>query len=334
MAKGSVAAPATKLAATATASQPPTFWTRRIGQGALISRTGCGQTSARAIRAAVAQMKGKTLLLAPDPASSNFARVFLGAGGLSISDVTVINADYRQHLPLMLAGRADFENGGGPTIIQMLKNGFSQVIQTKHLIQQVDPAKDISPLTSIVVNGYVASTDYIKNNYPTILRIASVNYRIADYIANNPKEAAAIQAPFLNRYGGSQLTTDDVTLLYTQIDPFFGFDAQSEWYHNENSPYFWKHWAQAVINSSEQQGVIPKGQWTPETIELSHQVYKDLEGYRDDARSLIDQHSADLEAKGGKAAEFLAAAKRNFDIFNYYDADQFAKHAVAISQGG
>jgi ABC-type nitrate/sulfonate/bicarbonate transport system substrate-binding protein len=295
---------------------------------------GEGMSLDEAIKSAVAQMEGKNLLLAPDPASSNFARVFLGAGGLDISDTTVITADYRQHLPLMLAGRADFENGGGPTIIQMLKNGFDQVIQTKHLIEQVDPTEDIGPLTSIVLNGYVASTDFIENNYPTVLRIASVNYRIADFIAMNPEEAAAIHGPFLNRYGGSQLETEDVVLLYTEIDPFFGFDGQSEWYHDESSPYFWKHWVQAVIDSSEEQGVITPGEWTPETIELSHQLYRDLEGYRDEARSLIDEHSAAIEAKGGAAAEFLAAAKRNFEIFNYYDAARFAKEAVALSQAG
>jgi hypothetical protein len=84
-----------------------------------------------------------------------------------------------------------------------------------------------------------------------------------------------------------------------------------------------------MIESSEEQKIITPGQWTPETIQLTHQVYKDLETHRDEAKSLLDQYSSQIEAKGGSAAEFLTAAKHHFDIFNYYDAARFAKEAVA-----
>ncbi len=285
-----------------------------------------------AMKQAVLQMKGKTLLLAPDPASANFARVFLAAGGLSLSDVNVIIADYKQHVPMMLSKRADFENGGGPTIVQMLKNQFKPVIQTKHIIAQVNPeGGDLSKLTSIVFNGYVASQSYIEGNYPTILRIASVNYRISDYIAKNPQEAAAIHAPFLNRYGGSQLDTEDVVLLYTQIDPFSGFQAQREWYTDTGSPYYWKYWVQAVIDSYEEQGALKRGAWTPETIEMSHRVYADLEKYRAEAEALISANEARIRDKGGAALAHLTAAKHQFEIFNYYDAARFARDAVRLA---
>lgn len=284
-----------------------------------------------AMRQAVLQMKGKTLLLAPDPASSNFARVFLAAGGLTLSDVNVIIADYKQHVPMMLSKRADFENGGGPTIIQMLKNKFQPIIQTKHIIAGIDPKEDISKLTSIVYNGYVASSSYIEANYPTILRIASVNYRIADFISKNPREAAEIQAPFLNRYGGSQLDAEDVVLLYTVIDPFSSFEAQRAWYSDTSSPYYWRYWVQAVIDSYEQEGALRRGAWTPETIELSHQVYADLDKYRAEADSLIQANEERIRDKGGAALDFLTAAKHHYEIFNYYDAARFAREAVRLA---
>ena len=161
--------------------------------------------------------------------------------------------------------------------------------------------------------------------------MASVNYRIADYISKNPQEAAAIHAPFLNRYGGSQLDTEDVVLLYTQIDPFFGFEAQREWYTDTGSPYYWKYWVQAVIDSYEEQGALREGAWTPETIEVSHRVWADLDGYRAEAERLIGANEARIRGAGGAALANLDAARHHFEIFNYYDAARFAREAVRLA---
>jgi ABC-type nitrate/sulfonate/bicarbonate transport system substrate-binding protein len=289
-----------------------------------------GSSLDEAINSAVAQMKGKTLLLSPDPASSSYATVFLNAGGLSLSDVNTILADYKAHVPMMIANRADFENGGGPTMVQMLKNGFPRIIETKHIIAGVDPNKDISKLTSVVVNGYVALTDYMDANYDTILRIASVNFRVSDFIKNHPEEAAKIHGPYLNRYGGSQLETDDVVFLYKEIDPFSPFEEQREWYTDKNSPWYWRHNIQAFINLYEKEGILEKGKWTPESIDWTHKIWNDLEKYRKEADNLITQNEKKIIQVGGNSKAFLDAAKYHYSIFNYYDASRFAKKAVAL----
>jgi hypothetical protein len=194
----------------------------------------------------------------------------------------------------------------------------------------LDIKKDLSKLTSIVFNGYAASTDFINKNYDAVLRIASVNYRIAGYIASNPKDAAEIQGPFLNRYGGSQLDTQDVVLLYTKVDPFFGYEKQREWYTDESSPYFWRYTVQAFIDADEKSGAIAAGKWTPETIELTHQIWTDLEKHRVSAKKLIDANEASAIKAGSAAKAFMDAAKHNYEIFNYLDADTFAAEAARL----
>ena len=212
----------------------------------------------------------------------------------------------------------------------MLENGFKQIIRADHVAQSVVVGGDITPLRAIIFDGPVALVEWMEPNMETVYRYSSVLFRIAEYINTNPVESASIQAPWLNRYGGSDLSVDDVQTIYKNIDPFFGYYDQHEWYNDKSSPYYWEYFTQTIIDSFVEAGTFKEGEYTVEEINWSHKIYNELENYRLETDSLIAEHEDEINEAGGSAKEFLDAAKYQYSIFNFYDANRFMKEAVRL----
>jgi hypothetical protein len=190
-------------------------------------------------------------------------------------------------------------------------------------------------LLTILKVGWGTTAEYYEKNRDTLLRMASVVYRIARFSKDQQEEALAINVPFLNSVAGSQMTPEFGRWAYTDFHPYYTFEEQEDWYENPQSVFYYKYEVGARIKDGERKGIFKPGEMDVETIVVADDVYRELKGLRAKARPLITdaKDRIDRARRGGKdvtrAQELLTKAEHFFVNYNFLDADRFAQAAVA-----
>ncbi|MEA2361050.1 MAG: hypothetical protein QOD71_195 [Thermoleophilaceae bacterium] len=291
-----------------------------------------GKSDQEALKEAAAQLEGATLTWSPDPAVRNFGKTVMQGAGLSQSDIKLESLNDAQGVQLMLAGRADFQIGGAPTRITLEKEGFKPIVTAADLTGIVEPPYESSAeLAAVSTNGWGTTQDFWESDPDTVMRMASVKWRISQFIADNPDEAAEPHVQQLNRAAGTDLTPEDAKIIYRSIDPYIPFGEQGDLWFNPDKPTYELTMIQAAINQAEAGGTLDKGQAEPEDITIAHLVYAravELKAEADAAMKATEDglDGASEEARG-TAEDLLAAAKQQYDAFNYLDAARLAKAA-------
>ncbi len=291
-----------------------------------------GMGDQEALRAAGEQLNGKTLTWSADPAVRGFGRTVFRAAGLSQADINLESLNDAQGIQLMLADRADFQIGGAPTRITLEKEGFKPIITAADLTGIVEPPYESSAeLAAVSTNGWGTTRKYWEENPDTVMRLASVKWRISEYIDKNPDEAAPTHVQQLNRAAGTNLTPEDAKIIYRSIDPYIPFEEQRDLWFNPDKPTYELTMIEASINQAEEGGTLDKGKAKPEDVTIAHLVYEravELKREADDAMPAVEEA---LEGASGEqqetAQQLLTAARQHYDAFNYLDAARLAKAA-------
>ena len=149
-----------------------------------------------ALKAALAPMKGKTLVGAPELSDRAFEEYLNKTSGAGFKLQVLDDA---KSLVLAKAGREDFVNPEGAPIVYTLRQaGWTNLVDIDDLIKYGPGGVDspIEPLIGIV--GLGANSDYVNANQNTVLRFMSVVWRIIDATKKDPS-LYDLQAPYLNR---------------------------------------------------------------------------------------------------------------------------------------
>jgi ABC-type nitrate/sulfonate/bicarbonate transport system substrate-binding protein len=300
--------------------------------------TAEGQSPQQALTSAVAQMSGKTLTWSPDPAVRNFGRTVLQQGNLGLGSVKTESLNDAQGVQLMLSGRADFQIGGAPTRATLEKAGFKPIVTAADLTGLVKPPYASSKVLSAVsTNGWCTTDHYWQANQDTIMRMASVKWRIDKLIHDHPTETAPVHVRFLNQAAGSKLTAEDAEVIYRSVDPYIPFEEQKALWFTPGKPTYEPTMIESAVHQAEQTKVLPQGKVTPDDVTIAPQVYaKALALKASTDRTLKSVDGALASASGGakdKATKLVAEAKKYYGWYDYLDAERFAKAAQAALAG-
>jgi hypothetical protein len=183
-----------------------------------------------------------------------------------------------------------------------------------------------SPLESLVFNnGWAATADYINENQTTMLRFASVVYRIFAELEKDPS-LYGVYAPYLNSVAGTSLDADGVRRTVENLDPFVPFEQQTKYFVDEKSPEYYGNSMGALIKALEKSGTIPTG-ITPDEVLWAAPMWHEMMGYKTKTDALFEQaKTADLSPE---QQALLDEARRYYDWYDFLDAYRLASAALA-----
>ena len=216
-----------------------------------------GATFEEALRSALEPLVGQTVYVPAAVSEKEFNEVPFKLAGLDLP--AYVTMDDAQMLLLAKSGRLDFMHPGGAPIAQtLLDAGWTPVYDTGQLLE-FGPGGVNSPLESLVFNnGWGSTADYINSNQTTMMRFASVVFRIFDELKEDPS-LYGVYAPYLNSVAGTSLDADGVRRTVENLDPFVPFEEQTKYFVDKASPEYYGNSMGALIKALETSGTIPAG---------------------------------------------------------------------------
>lgn len=279
-----------------------------------------------AYKATMEQMKGKIFAYPPEAAIKGFIGLALKKGGVTLDDMETNVAKDSTNVSLMQSGRADFQVGGVPSRLTLETAGFKPIVTSADLAQFAEPSADSEELRAVFHDGWLAPEEWVQDNRDTMLRMASVGFRINQFIKEKAEEAMSIHVPFLNSVAGTDFDDETAEVAYESLHPFYTLEDQKAWHLEEDNPLNGKYVIGSAIKLYEEEGTLGEGEYTWEDFSVAHEVYRELLDYREQASQLIKK--AESKDLGGEKAELLKKAKRQHENFNFLDAKRFAEAAV------
>ena len=290
-----------------------------------------GLSSEAAFKATVAQMKGKVFTYPPNTVIKPFIDIVLEKGGITRGDLTVMEQDDPLTVNAMRNKRAHFETAGAPSRIIMQREGFKPIITAMDIARSAKPSHKSPELATVLPDGWATTRKMFDERRDTLLRLASVSFRINDLIVNSPDEALAIHMPYLSRMLGEKFTLEDGKIIYEALDPFYTFEQEKPWFHDPNDPFFYKHVNGAALQSFIDKGVFRTKKPDIEEFIFADDIYLELERLKAEA----DKEFARIDREGLARDEPRKAlydkAKRQYRIYNFFDAVRLAKQVVGAS---
>jgi ABC-type nitrate/sulfonate/bicarbonate transport system substrate-binding protein len=288
--------------------------------------SAAGRPSATAVEEVMAQLKGKVFAYPPEAAIKPFIDLIVQRGRLAPDSFKAMVVDDPLTVNAMRSGQAQFQVGGVPSRLTLQKEGFRPILRAVDLAKTARPSPDSPELAGILQNGWATTLEFYRDHYDTILRMASVNYRIMQFIRDRPREAAAIHMPYLSSVTGEKFTEKDAEVIYSDLDPFVPFDEQREWFHDPNSNFFYRNINGAILASFVRQGIYKGLPPELDKVIRSADVYKELERLRAEANDTLQRIRR--SGQEAKASKLVKEAERDMSYFNFLDASQLAKRAA------
>jgi ABC-type nitrate/sulfonate/bicarbonate transport system substrate-binding protein len=286
-----------------------------------------GMSPNDAFKATVRQMKGKKFAFPAEAAIKGFIDLSMQKGGITLADIDAVGApDDSANVALMQARRSDFQTGGVPSRLYLEQSGFKPILTSGDLAAYAKPSADSIELRAVFQDGWIATDQWINANYETALRIASVGFRINQFIADHPDAAADIHTPFLNSVAGTAFQNGAAKIAYSGLDPFWTFDKQKAWVVDKDNALNAEYVIGSAIRIYEEKGLFKPGDVTWDQFTVVPRIYNDLVGYRAKTDAIFKK----LEAAPptGDAAALLEKAKAFYAGFDFLDAYRFASAAA------
>jgi hypothetical protein len=277
------------------------------------------------LKKALEPLVGKTVYVPSIVSEKEFHEVPFELAGLELPNYT--SMDDAQMLLLAKSDRLDFMHPAGAPIAQtMLDAGWTPVYDAGQLLQYGPGGVD-SPLESLVFNnGWAATADYINKNQTTMLRFASVAFRIIDQLQKDPS-LYGVYSPYLNSVAGTSLEPEGVRRTVDNLHPFVSFEGQTKYFVDKSSPEYYGNSMGALIKSLEEAGSISAG-IKPDDIVWAASMYHELVEYKEKTEALFK------EAEGKELSdEKKTLLDKAHDFYDWYDFLDSYRLATAALEG-
>lgn len=279
-----------------------------------------GQPFDTALKSAMAQFKGKRVSLATDPGARLFFKLLFEVGDLDVKDIERRDLSNPNILAAALAGKTDIAGpSGGVEVIKLESEGFKRIINQREFTSQ---SQDERKLQLISHSTYVTRADVLDDDYETILRAASVVFRVLDDLRKDHAGAAASQLPFLNAYTGTKLTQPQLLKIHETIARLRTFDEMGQLLEGADNPDNIYVNVQAQIDQLRKDKVLKKAHTVAE-VDASKRVWTDLRRYR----TASDELFASL---GDGSPDVVTRARAQYDARNYLDSYRFLAAATKV----
>jgi ABC-type nitrate/sulfonate/bicarbonate transport system substrate-binding protein len=288
-----------------------------------------GMKASERVKAAMTQLKGKTFAYPAETAIKPFIELAVTKGGLKHSDFKSLVLDDPLTINAMRNKQADFQVGGAPSRVILQREGFKPILNSNDIASTAKPSPNSPELASILEDSWVTTKDYYIKHHDTILRLASVNFRIIRFMNEHPDEALAIHMPYLSQVTGAKFTPQDGKIIYDQLDPFITFENQKSWFHDPQSLYYYRNVNGSILNNFIAQGIYKKVTPKVEDVVWCQKIYQEMEELKAQAQKNIKRiNPAQLKQLPACEAQ-MARAKSFFDNYDYLDAKQVSEELLA-----
>lgn len=283
-----------------------------------------GASFEEALRKALTPMVGKTVYVSSTLSEKEYNEVPFRLAGLDLPQY--VPMDDSQMLLLAKSGRLDFMHPSGAPVAQtMLDAGWTPVYDTGQLLRNGPGGAD-SPLESLVFNnGWVSTADYVNDHQTTMMRFASVVFRILDSLKRDPS-LYDVYAPYLNSVAGTELDGEGVRRTVDNLDPFVPFEEQTKYFVDKNSTEYYGNSMGALIEALEGSHTIPNG-LQPDDIIWAAPMYHEMVDYQNKTDTLFKK--ADMANLNGEKLQMIDHAKQYYSWYDFIDAYRLATAALA-----
>ena len=275
-----------------------------------------GKSYEDALKAALAPMKGKTLVGAPELSDRPFEE-YLNTTADAGFKLQVL--DDAKSLVLAKAGREDFVNPEGAPIVYTLRQaGWTNLVDIGDLIKN-GPGGANSPIEPLIgIVGIGGNSDYLNSHQNSVLRFLSVVWRIIDATKKDPS-LYDLQAPYLNSMAGTSLDGKGVADTVAILHPFTTFDNNGQYYDDKKSTTYYANVWSAVIKNFEEHNIIPAGKVTPDDVVWGGPIWKQMVDYRTKTDDLMKTLSgATLTPEKQKLVDQAKTFYADFDFLDAY----------------
>lgn len=273
-----------------------------------------GDDFTTAMHKAMGQLRGKRVALATDPAARLLYNIAFKVGGISPKDFKRSDLENPNIVTVALAGRTDFPApSGGAEVVRLLQEGFRSLV-TQEQIQKF--SKDPRRFETAIHGSFLTTNGYYNRNYGTVLRAASVVYRIFQEARDDFPAVSNDLRPFINAYAGQNLSQAVLKDELTNFAQLRTFGTVGVFYNGsgQNAAANIFTTCRANIQALRRDGVLKRDHSCSEIIG-SDKVWRDLVTLKrksDDQFGKVD--------KGGSQAALVRAARRQYDNFNFLDS--------------
>lgn len=229
-----------------------------------------GLSHEEAVKAAIEQMKGKTVVTT---GNTDMEQAVLGAAiraGLDYeNDLDIVDLNPDEGLAAFLTGTGDFFLGGIPQRTRATQEGMKAIVV----------GADLAPPP---INGIVTTRGYAEENPEILLKLIHVWFQIVNYIEDNTDEAAEIILDVLNTQTGANMSVDDFKTFWQNYEHYPLTPEQIEQDILSPDGYaYWKarwddcNWYFAEVRKSIEEPVAPEDAFM---MEEAHVAYLEMFG--------------------------------------------------------
>jgi ABC-type nitrate/sulfonate/bicarbonate transport system substrate-binding protein len=286
-----------------------------------------GMTHSAAIRAVVGQMRGKIFAYPTENAIKPFIDLALQEGGLSRKDVRSLVLDDPLTVNAMRNKQADFQVGGVPSRIELQKEGFVPILSSIDMAKGARPSPDSKELASILENGWAMKKERYRDDPGLALRLASVNYRIMKFMSTDQDEAISIHMAYLSKVTGQKFTVEDGRIIYSDLDPFVTFEDQRPWFYDKMDPLYYANVNGAILNSFIADKIYRSPPPTVDDVIFADDTYRELVRLKSATDAVLEKLKTEPNSNPRRERE-IAEAKRFYNLYDYYDANQITMDAL------
>jgi len=219
-----------------------------------------------AVRRAVEQLKGKTILLSRS-INEPFLASVLEQGGLTLKDVIMMDMDQKDGAAAFIRGVGDAYRGGLPQHKKLrAMGGYEPLVEN----EQCGPA-------GLWFSSAMTLDDYLNNNYEVVLKLLALHFRSARMIRENPETALPIMGDYLRKAAAADLTYEDLLETSGKDVLYATIGEAKELFYDSESLAFWERAFDYYLDMRIELGQVKEGEVDKEEMCVFLSMLADLE---------------------------------------------------------
>jgi len=287
-----------------------------------------GKSFEDAMKATMAQLKGKSFATAPNIDNRIFLDTVFKLGGLDMTKDTklVITPDANAQ-QLASNGQVKFQSPtGAPFTAQLRGAGWIPLVTPIDVLTHM-PGGPGSPTAALVGTPGVASDGgWAKKNPETVLRFLSVMFRIVRDEKADPEKVLGSMLSYVNAFAGTSLDVAGLKVTIDALSPLSDFEFQKNYCDNKDSALYYRTAFDAAVKFNINKGVLPKAEYDADDLIWACDAYHDLVALKQASDDLLQKIGGSTLPADKQA--LVDKAKAQYSNFNYLDAYRMLRVAA------
>lgn len=225
-----------------------------------------GLSEKDAIRVAISQMKGKTIISQKGVFDVCIAQA-LEQVDLSMDDINFIDMEQAIGAAAFMRGTGDFYKGGFPQHLKLRKTGkFVPLVEAGQM-----------GLAGLWFSNNETSEEYYKAHKDIVIKLNAIWFRMVRLMHEHREASLPLMGRLLNKVASANFNYEDVEFLFDHFVKFVPMEEVKKKFLNPESPSYYKRFIDYMIEFREAEGIYPKGLVKAEDMSIIEEVQMAME---------------------------------------------------------